>query len=640
MKQARPIFFWIAMAALVLALAPLAAIAAPPGQAATPTPDPAPSAAATATASGDDWARVQAAGKLVVGTAADYVPFAFYNSQFQLDGFDIKLAEALGQKMGVTVEFKDFAFDGLLDAMNLGQIDAAIGAISVTPERQQAVDFSNIYHIGSDAALMRANDLATISSAADLAGKKIGVEQGTTYQTWVQRNAVDTGILAQDDLTVYVDTTSMLRDLRNGTIDVALMGLLPAQDTVSRFPDVAIAGSDFNRQQLAIAAPKGSSLLEPLNAALLAVQADGTYAQLVASYLQPSADPGADEQTVATPVATLPATPAEAPAAEATATPAPAPAATVAPATAPCTDGMAFIEDVTFDDHNMSAPPVFQPSTPFVKIWRMQNIGTCTWDTGYQLAFVSGNQPGADMGGTAVPMAQNVPPGATVDIAASLRAPSTYGTFQGFWKMRNSQGQSFGQVVWVGIQVPDPNPPPPPPPPPPPNGNPNLRADANTISAGQCTTIRWDIDGVSAVYFIDGGNSQGVGGHDSRNVCPGGTTTYTLRVVYTNNTSSDFPITINVSGAPSYSVNFWADSDQIRKGECTTLHWDVRNVQAVYLDGNGVAGQGSQQECPRGDKTYKLTVVRQDGGQEEHKVKIHVKDGGAVPPAPGPVVPM
>ena len=149
-------------------------------------------------------------------------------------------------------------------------------------------------------------------------------------------------------------------------------------------------------------------------------------------------------------------------------------------------------------------------------------------------------------------------------------------------------------------------------------------------------------DGVSAVYFIDGGNTQGVGGHDSRNVCPGGTTTYTLRVVYTNNTSSDFPITINVSGAPSYSVNFWADSDQIRKGECTTLHWDVRGVQAVYYEGNGVAGQGAQQECPRSDKTYKLTVVRQDGGQEEHKVKVHVKDngGGNVPPPPGPVVPM
>ncbi len=174
------------------------------------------------------------------------------------------------------------------------------------------------------------------------------------------------------------------------------------------------------------------------------------------------------------------------------------------------------------------------------------------------------------------------------------------------------------------------------------NGNPNLRADASTVGPGQCTTIRWDIDGVSAVYFIDGGNTQGVGGHDSRNVCPGGTTTYTLRVVYTNNTSSDFPITINVSGAPSYSVNFWADSDQIRKGECTTLHWDVRGVQAVYYQGNGVAGQGSQQECPQSDKTYKLTVVRQDGGQEEHKVKVHVKDsgGGGVPPPPGPIVPM
>jgi len=465
MKRTRPVY-WLVLAALLLAMLPMAISAAPPGQDATPTAVPAeetPAAAATA-ASSDDWQRVQQAGKLVVGTAGDYVPFAFYNSQFQLDGFDIKLMEALGQQMGVTVEFKDFAFDGLLDAMRLGQVDAAIGAISVTPARQQQADFSNVYYIGSDAALVRSSDTASISSVADLAGRKVGVEQGTTYQSWLEQNAVATGLLTAEELATYVDTTALLRDLRNGTIDVAFMGQLTAQDTVARFSDLKIAAADFNRQQLAIAVPKGSSLLEPINAALLAVQANGLYAQLVDAYLQPSPEPGSGGQATATPVTTPATLPTPEPAATPTPTPATAPPP---PPPAPCVDGMTFVEDVTFDDHNMTAPPVFNPNTPFVKIWRLQNAGTCTWDTSYQLAFVSGNQPGADMGGTAVAMAQPVPPGATVDVAANLRAPQSYGTFQGFWKMRNGQGQFFGQVVWVGIQVPNPNPPPPPPAPPP-----------------------------------------------------------------------------------------------------------------------------------------------------------------------------
>jgi len=83
----------------------------------------------------DAWPRIQAAGKMVVGTAADYPPFAYYNGGFQLDGFDIALMREIGQRLGVDVEIKDMAFDGLGGALLLNQIDVAIAALSVTPER-------------------------------------------------------------------------------------------------------------------------------------------------------------------------------------------------------------------------------------------------------------------------------------------------------------------------------------------------------------------------------------------------------------------------------------------------------------------------------------------------------------------------
>ncbi|MBK8048828.1 MAG: amino acid ABC transporter substrate-binding protein [Anaerolineales bacterium] len=165
----------------------IALIVVPTAHAASPAqdlPDPA-----------GDWARVQKAGKLVLGTAADYPPFEFYNSNFELDGFDIALATALGKELGVEVEFNDYAFDGLLDQVKLGNVDAAIAAISVTPERSAEVDFTNLYYIGNGAVVAAPAFTATITSPADMAGFTVGVQLGTTYQAWAQEHLVDAGLI-------------------------------------------------------------------------------------------------------------------------------------------------------------------------------------------------------------------------------------------------------------------------------------------------------------------------------------------------------------------------------------------------------------------------------------------------------------
>lgn len=550
----------------------------------------------------DDWARVQKSGKLVIGTSADYPPFEFYNSKFELDGFDIALAKELGRRMGVEVVFNDFAFDGLLDALRLGQVDVAMAAISVTPERKQLVSFTNLYYVGEDAALVRTNYSGAVRSATDLAGKRVAAQLGTTYYIWAQENLVDKGVIPQQQLAAYQDVNAMIRDLRNSKVDVALLGLLPAQAQAQRFADLKIAGQNFNKQRMAIAARTGSTLIDQLNIALLATQKDGTFAKLTKSYL----GVGAEEVT---------------PGEQDTSPPAPAPTPTPGPP--PCVHGMAFVADLNLDDKNMTAPPVMAPGQRFTKKWRVRNVGTCAWEPDFRLAYVSGNRPEAKMGGSTVPVGRRVERGQTIDLAVDLQAPQTYGTFQGFWKMQDNKNRFFGEVVWVGIQVPNPNPPPPPPPPPP-GINPNLRADSDWITAGQCTSIRWDVDNVRAVYFVDGGNAQGVGGHDSRSVCPAATTTYALRVVGRDNRSTDFPITINVSGQPPVVINFWVDNGTINAGQCTTLRWDVQNVQAVYLNEQGVPGQSQQQVCPPNTATYTLRVVRRDGGQETRQVTVNV----------------
>ncbi len=156
------------IAILLVAMAALVACGGSPDPTATPVPPTAVVVeAATATpvaveAPGtggdalmpeDPWARIQETGKMVVGTSADYPPFESYGEDFEIVGFDPALIKAIAVNMGVEVELRDFAFDGLGAALQVGQIDAAIAAISVTEEREQQVDFSHIYYVSQDAVL-------------------------------------------------------------------------------------------------------------------------------------------------------------------------------------------------------------------------------------------------------------------------------------------------------------------------------------------------------------------------------------------------------------------------------------------------------------------------------------------------------
>jgi hypothetical protein len=100
-----------------------------------------------------------------------------------------------------------------------------------------------------------------------------------------------------------------------------------------------------------------------------------------------------------------------------------------------CLDGMAWVADLSYDDQGMTAPPVMFPGQPFQKSWRVQNIGTCTWDSSYFFAFARGSAPGAAMGGTPVNVRGTVAPGETYDVAVDLVAPLLPGVYQGLWEV-------------------------------------------------------------------------------------------------------------------------------------------------------------------------------------------------------------
>lgn len=124
--------------------------------------------------------------------------------------------------------------------------------------------------------------------------------------------------------------------------------------------------------------------------------------------------------------------------------------ATVASDSAPGCDNAAYVADLTIPDKTR-----LDPSQSFTKKWRVQNTGTCTWDSTYQLTFLDGEH----MNGPAnVNMGLSVPPGQQADLSVDLQAPSSPGDFYGRWQMQNPQGAKFGSILTVVIKVGQPQP--------------------------------------------------------------------------------------------------------------------------------------------------------------------------------------
>ena len=137
----------------------------------------------------------------------------------------------------------------------------------------------------------------------------------------------------------------------------------------------------------------------------------------------------------------LPPTPTTVSASTATSTPVPTATATTpptspTPTSATCTSLAKFEDDVTVPDDTEMLP-----GQEFIKTWRLQNVGTCTWTNQFATIFVSGDQMN---GNSPLPLTGTVAPNGTLDISVSLKAPGTTGTYRGNWQLRNPSGVLFG----------------------------------------------------------------------------------------------------------------------------------------------------------------------------------------------------
>ncbi len=249
-----------------------------------PYPEQQEEAAAAAPAETDKYlAAIKERGKIIVGTSADYPPYESVDDAGNFVGFDIDIIQEVGQRMGVEVEIKDMAFDGLIAAVQEGKIDAVIAAMQATPERLEQVDFSEPYHFQTDAFLVAGNPGIVIEKPTDAGGHSIGVQTGTTHERWVQEYLIEPGLITEDQLFRYERVDQGALDVAAGRLDILFINGDPAKELADKQGlKIALLTTETVVGGQAIAMPKdATSLKAEIDKALKGLEEEGVIKELL-----------------------------------------------------------------------------------------------------------------------------------------------------------------------------------------------------------------------------------------------------------------------------------------------------------------------------------------------------------------------
>ena len=211
---------------------------------------------------------------LKIGTNPDFAPFEFLDSNGKMAGFDLDLIHAIGKKIGKEIKMENIAFDGLIPALQTGNIDLAIAGMAITPARQEVVLFSEPYYHSGLTILVR-KDGANIAGIKDLEGKKVAVQMGTTAS--VMAKGIPGAVVKE-----FNTSADAFLELKNGGSD-AVINHLPVVKYYLKSnggPDspFKIVGEPLTNAPDAIAAKKDNQkLIAEVNKALLEMKANGEY---------------------------------------------------------------------------------------------------------------------------------------------------------------------------------------------------------------------------------------------------------------------------------------------------------------------------------------------------------------------------
>ena len=239
-------------------------------------------AAATTLALTAGAAHAQDMMKLKIGTEGAYPPFNNLEADGSLVGFDIDIARALCAEMNADCEFVTQDWDGIIPALLAGKFDAIIASMSITEERQETVDFTDPYYTNSLTFAAPADTDMEGNDPESMAGKTVGVQEGTISAQFLEENYPDTSVNA------YPTQLEAYADLKNGRSDAVLADFGVLYDWINSDDGEGYAffGEPVSKDdKIGIAVRKGEDeLRENLNAALDSIRANGTYAEINSEY--------------------------------------------------------------------------------------------------------------------------------------------------------------------------------------------------------------------------------------------------------------------------------------------------------------------------------------------------------------------
>ena len=223
-------------------------------------------------------------GTLTVATSPDFPPFEnLENGEYV--GFDIELAKAIAEQLGLECEFTTIQFDGIVPAIQAGgQADVGISGITVDPDRAESVDFSDPYYIAEQSvAVMKGGDITSdnVDEALNAEGMIIAVQSGTTGETFAQENFPNATVQP------YGNATDAFAAMQAGQANAVCMDKAVVEKMLAdAYTDAEIVKNAATGEEYAVAVSKDNpGLLEAINKAIAALQEDGTIDDLTAQFL-------------------------------------------------------------------------------------------------------------------------------------------------------------------------------------------------------------------------------------------------------------------------------------------------------------------------------------------------------------------
>lgn len=237
--------------------------------------------AISATSTTANTASTMAGKAITIATEGTYKPFSLTNADGTLGGFDVELMQALCDDMQAKCTIKAQDWDGLLPGLMAKKYDAAIDALSMTPERQAQVDFSDPYFTNTLVFVTKKGSPINPDDTAQIDSHSVASQRSTLSSQWMEKNH------PKAKLKLYDTIDNAFMDLASARSDMMISDKAPAYDWLktSAGQNFEVKGKEIEvDDKMGIAVRKGDPLREQLNLALTHIKANGTYDKINQKY--------------------------------------------------------------------------------------------------------------------------------------------------------------------------------------------------------------------------------------------------------------------------------------------------------------------------------------------------------------------